>query len=196
MSIFVFVEEEVVFARIVRPDVFDAFVDLSFVFDLLQVLDHFQRGARTDGIVDQLVFGSGPGRIFEFGCQFKCSVHSSRVFVYSLISGGPAAPVVPEFAKVIFFSGYVLSCILFLAAILRFYTSFPTPPFRLRAGRLPAVGGAARAERTMQYKIAYNYLVFPDDMRSCIELAGEAPSSALRRAAKPLGGELKIRRAY
>ena len=48
----------------------------------------------------------------------------------------------------------------------------------------------------MQYKIAYNYLVFPDDMRSCIELAGEAPSSALRRAAKPLGGELKIRRAY
>ena len=40
--VLVFIEEEVLIARIVRPDVFDAFVDFAVVLDLLQVLDDLQ----------------------------------------------------------------------------------------------------------------------------------------------------------
>ena len=40
--IFIFVEEKVFLARIVRPNVFDAFVDFAFVFHFLQVFNHFQ----------------------------------------------------------------------------------------------------------------------------------------------------------
>ena len=40
--IFFLIEEEVVFAWVIRPDVFDTFVDVAFVFDLLEVFDYFQ----------------------------------------------------------------------------------------------------------------------------------------------------------
>ena len=40
--IFFLVEEEVIFAWVIRPNVFDAFVDVAFVFDLLEVFDYFQ----------------------------------------------------------------------------------------------------------------------------------------------------------
>ena len=40
--IFFLVEEEVIFAWVIGPNVFDAFVDVAFVFDLLEVFDYFQ----------------------------------------------------------------------------------------------------------------------------------------------------------
>ena len=42
-SIFLFVEEKIVFARIIGPDILDAFIDVALVLDLLQILDHFER---------------------------------------------------------------------------------------------------------------------------------------------------------
>ncbi len=41
--VFLFVEEEVVVAGVVGPDVFDAFVDLALIFDLLEILYHLHR---------------------------------------------------------------------------------------------------------------------------------------------------------
>ena len=40
--IFFLIEEEVIFAWVIGPNVFDAFVDVAFVFDLLEVFDYFQ----------------------------------------------------------------------------------------------------------------------------------------------------------
>lgn len=74
--IFVLVEEEVVVAGVVGPDVFDAFVGLAFVFYLLEVFDDFHGGAGTHCVVYKLVFGGGPGGVLEFGCEFKCPIHS------------------------------------------------------------------------------------------------------------------------
>ena len=51
-SIFLFVEEEVFFGGVVGPDVFDGFVGFAFVFDFLEVLDHFEGGAAALGVVD------------------------------------------------------------------------------------------------------------------------------------------------
>ncbi len=67
--IFLLIEEEVVLRRIVGPYIFDRFVYVALVFYLLQVFENFQRSARTNGIVYQLLFGGRPGCIFKFRCQ-------------------------------------------------------------------------------------------------------------------------------
>lgn len=54
--IFLLVEEEVVFAGVVRPDVFDAFVDVALVLNLVQVLYDFKWSAGTDRVIYQFVF--------------------------------------------------------------------------------------------------------------------------------------------
>src|SRR5215208_159274 len=50
--ILVFIEEEVLLGRIVRPDLFDALVWLSVVFKLLKIFDNFEGSARPDRKVD------------------------------------------------------------------------------------------------------------------------------------------------
>ena len=66
--IFLLVEEEVFFAGIVGPNIFDAFVNFAFVFHFLEVLDDFEGGSRTHGIINQFVFGGRPRGVFEFRC--------------------------------------------------------------------------------------------------------------------------------
>ena len=66
--IFFLVEEEVFFAGVVGPDIFDAFVDFAFVFHLLKVFDDFEGCSRTHGIINQFVFGGRPRGVFEFRC--------------------------------------------------------------------------------------------------------------------------------
>ena len=70
--VFVFVEQEVLLGGVVGPNVFDGFVDFAFVFEFLQVFDHFHRSAGTHGVVNQFVFGGGPGCIFQLRGQFQC----------------------------------------------------------------------------------------------------------------------------
>ena len=64
--IFLLVEEEVFFAGVVGPNVFDTLIDFTFVFHFLEVLDDFERNSRAHGIIDKLVFGGRPRCIFEF----------------------------------------------------------------------------------------------------------------------------------
>ena len=63
--VFVLVEEEVFLRRVIRPDVFNALVDISLVLYLLQVLKNFKRRPGTDCIVNLLVLRCRPWRIFE-----------------------------------------------------------------------------------------------------------------------------------
>lgn len=77
-SILVFVEEEIVFGRIVGPDFFNALVGFAFIFEFLKVLDHFQRGTGADGVVNQLILGCRLGRVFQMLRKFKGPVHNSR----------------------------------------------------------------------------------------------------------------------
>lgn len=41
-SIFILIEEEVILARVIRPDILDIFIDFTFVFHLLKVFEDFQ----------------------------------------------------------------------------------------------------------------------------------------------------------
>lgn len=77
VSIFLLVEEKVVFRRIIGPNILDGFVYLAFVLDLLQVFEHLQRRPRTHGIIDQLLFRRRPRCIFQFGSQLKCPIHNT-----------------------------------------------------------------------------------------------------------------------
>ena len=43
--IFLFIKEEVFLGRIIGPDVFDGLVDLSVVFEFLEVLDNILRSS-------------------------------------------------------------------------------------------------------------------------------------------------------
>ena len=45
--ILIFVEEKVILRGIVRPQILNTFVNVTFVFDLLKVLYHFLRGSRA-----------------------------------------------------------------------------------------------------------------------------------------------------
>jgi len=65
-----FVEEEVLFTWIVRPNILDRLIELTFILHLLEVLDDLYGSARALCIVDKFVAASGPGGIFEFGCKF------------------------------------------------------------------------------------------------------------------------------
>src|SRR5690606_34060679 len=79
-SIFVFVEEEVILSGIIRPDILDAFIELTFVLHFLKVLNHFQRSAGADGVIDQFVPGGRPGGFFEVVGKFKCPIHGTKMF--------------------------------------------------------------------------------------------------------------------
>ena len=50
-------EEKVVLGRIIRPEVFDAFVYLTLVFDFLKVLYDFFLCACAQGPIQQFVTG-------------------------------------------------------------------------------------------------------------------------------------------
>ena len=63
--VFVLVEEEVFFCRIVGPDVLDALVDVTLILYLLQILQHFKRRPGTSCVVNQFVLRCRPWRIFE-----------------------------------------------------------------------------------------------------------------------------------
>ncbi len=64
--VFVFVEEEVLVAWVVGPDVFDALVDFAVVLDFLQVLDDFEWCAGARSVVYELILGGWPGGVLEF----------------------------------------------------------------------------------------------------------------------------------
>ena len=71
--IFVFVEKEVFLAGVIGPDVLDGFECITLVFQLLQILDNFERCAGAHGEVNQLVFAGGPRSVFEVGRQVQVS---------------------------------------------------------------------------------------------------------------------------
>ena len=43
LSVLFFVEEKILFARIIRPNIFYRFVDFPFIFHFLQILDDFKK---------------------------------------------------------------------------------------------------------------------------------------------------------
>src|SRR5690606_39309376 len=63
-SVFVLVEEEVILARVIRPDVLDAFIQFALVFHLLEVFDDLERRAGADRVIDQLVARGRPWGLF------------------------------------------------------------------------------------------------------------------------------------
>ena len=75
MSIFVFIEEEIFLRRIVGPDVFNGVIRLLVVFDVLEVLHHFEGRTRSHGEVNQLILCGRPRSVFEVGGKFKCPIH-------------------------------------------------------------------------------------------------------------------------
>lgn len=79
MLVFVFVEEEVLLAGVIGPDVLDGFERIALVLQLLQILYNFERCAGAHGEVNQLVFAGGPRSVFEVGSQFKCPIHGKRL---------------------------------------------------------------------------------------------------------------------
>ena len=61
-SVFVFVEEEIVFGWVIGPYLFDAFIRFAFVFELLEVLDPPARldrplGERNAALVEEVARG-------------------------------------------------------------------------------------------------------------------------------------------
>ena len=65
LLILVFVEEEVFLARIVRPNIFNAIVDIAVVFHFLQILNHFHWRAGPKGVVNQFFFCCWPRCVFQ-----------------------------------------------------------------------------------------------------------------------------------
>jgi hypothetical protein len=63
--VLVFVEKEIVLCGIVRPDLFNAFIGLAFVFQFLKVFDYLKRCSGTYGIVNKLIFCSRPRSVFQ-----------------------------------------------------------------------------------------------------------------------------------
>lgn len=86
-SVLLFVEEEIVFRRVVRPNILDRFVYFTLVFYFLQVFKYFERRTRTYCVVNQLIFRCGPRSILELRCQFKCPVHNLNVFKFPNVNG-------------------------------------------------------------------------------------------------------------
>ena len=63
--VLVFVKEEIVFSRVIRPYLFNIFVGLTIIFKGLQVLNNLNGRSRTDSIIDQFIFCGRPWRIFQ-----------------------------------------------------------------------------------------------------------------------------------
>ena len=38
--VFIFIKEEIIFTRIVRPDIFDTFIGFTFIFNFLKVFNN------------------------------------------------------------------------------------------------------------------------------------------------------------
>ena len=64
-SVLVFVEEEVLFGRVIGPNVLDRVERLAVILQLLKVLHHFQRRTGSHREVDELVLGGGPRGVLE-----------------------------------------------------------------------------------------------------------------------------------
>ena len=62
--ILILVEQEIFFRGIVWPNFLNTFVDITFIFYLLKVLQHLKGCTGADGIIYQFVLGCWPGRIF------------------------------------------------------------------------------------------------------------------------------------
>src|SRR5690606_9957669 len=54
--ILVFIKKEVIFGRIVRPNLFDVLIRFTIVFQRLKILDHLHWSTRTNSIIDQFIF--------------------------------------------------------------------------------------------------------------------------------------------
>ncbi len=78
LLVFLLVEEEIFFRRVVGPNFLYAFVYVAVIFYLLQIFEYFKRCAGTYSIVNQLFFRGRPWCIFEFGCEFECPIHKCK----------------------------------------------------------------------------------------------------------------------
>ncbi len=83
LLVFVFIEEEIILGRIVRPDFFDALVGHAIFWKVFEILSHLQRSSRALCKVNQFFFGRGPRSVFEIGCEFEGPIH----IAYKTISG-------------------------------------------------------------------------------------------------------------
>lgn len=86
--IFLLIKKEILFARIIRPNIFYTFIDFAFIFHLLQVFDYFQRSARTHCIVNQLILVAGQGASSNFeansNVQYIVFLFLSKYFSFVL----------------------------------------------------------------------------------------------------------------
>jgi hypothetical protein len=64
-SIFIFIEEEIFFGWILRPNVLDGIKHFFIVFDLLKIFYYFEGGARAHREIYQFVFGGRPWGVFK-----------------------------------------------------------------------------------------------------------------------------------
>ena len=83
--ILILIPEKIILRGIIRPNVFNAFVDITFILNLLQILKHLSRGTRTSSVIYQFFFCSRPRSVFKLRGQVKCPIHSLkslRHFIY------------------------------------------------------------------------------------------------------------------
>jgi hypothetical protein len=50
------IKEKVILTWVIRPDIFNTFIYLTFILDFLQVLNDFQRSTGSYGKIDQFIF--------------------------------------------------------------------------------------------------------------------------------------------
>ena len=63
--IFIFIKKKIFLCGIIRPDVFNGFINITFIFQFLQIFYYFNRCAGTDRIINQFIFCSRPGCVFK-----------------------------------------------------------------------------------------------------------------------------------
>jgi hypothetical protein len=52
VSILVLIEEEVFLTGIIRPDIINAFINIPFIIQFLEIFNHLNGGSAPDAIVD------------------------------------------------------------------------------------------------------------------------------------------------
>src|SRR5690554_5835499 len=50
--IFIFIKEKIIFTWIIRPNIFNTFIDITLILYFLKIFDYFERSSRTNSIID------------------------------------------------------------------------------------------------------------------------------------------------
>jgi hypothetical protein len=69
-SIFVFVEQKVVFSGVIGPDVFESFIQLPFIFHFLKIFNDFEGCPRSEGVIYEFIAAGRPGGILQILGEF------------------------------------------------------------------------------------------------------------------------------